>query len=182
MLPTSYSTQHALYGTSQSYPSLNFGDISGGLFGSQPFSSQSSLQSYQTGISGHDSSSPEVFKQSIQPVLGELARVQNLARSALAGIEHAYHPGTNPMQTASDMTALYQALQGLSEILRQSGVGALPVQPPDLSNPPKEQQLMVDTTKAIEALFQRQKRLQDSAAVVVSLLGTDHAARRAVRE
>ena len=68
------------------FPSMNF-DVSGGLnLGLPPFGSQGSLGSQGSGLQGADLNSPEVFKQNIQLAQGHVARVQELARSALAGM------------------------------------------------------------------------------------------------
>ena len=73
------------------FPSMNF-DVSGGLgMGLPPFGSQGSLSlSAQGGgpggLQGADLNSPEVFKQNIQTAQGYVARVQELARSALTGM------------------------------------------------------------------------------------------------
>ncbi|PCH37124.1 hypothetical protein WOLCODRAFT_109612 [Wolfiporia cocos MD-104 SS10] len=180
MLPTPSSSQGLTqqYASSHSFTSLNYPDISNGFItSSQPFSSQSSLHSI--GSQAADPNSPEAFRQNVQLVLVHVNRVQSLARSALAGIEHAYHPGINPNQTTADMAALYQVLQSLADILRQTGVGALSLNPPDLANPPQEELLINDATRAIQALYERYKQVQESAGVVASLLNvTDQAGRR----
>ena len=41
--------------------------------------------------------------------------------------QNAYHPGTNPSQTSSDLANLKQAIQLLLKVMRQSGVGGLPL-------------------------------------------------------
>lgn len=88
------------------------------------------------------------------------------------------HPRIEDRDTA-DMTALQQALQVLTELMRQTGVGALPLQAPDLSNPPTEDQLIVETTKSVQVLYDRYKRMQESAGVVASLLNvTEQPTRR----
>ena len=77
--------QQSFYAPSlPSFPSLNF-DVSGGLGLPASFSSQTSLNS-QGGLQGADLNSPEVFKQNIQLAQAHVARVQGLARSALAGM------------------------------------------------------------------------------------------------
>lgn len=81
-------------------------------------------------------------------------------------------------RAAADMTALQQAMQMLAELLRQTGVGALPLHPPDLAQPPTEDQLIAETTVAVQALYERSKRVQESAGVVASLLSVSDAARR----
>ncbi|OCH91732.1 hypothetical protein OBBRIDRAFT_728233 [Obba rivulosa] len=128
-----------------------------------------------------DPNSPEMFKQNIQLIAGQVVRVQDLAQSALHGIEHAYLAGTNPIQTAAYMAALKQALQTLVELLKQTGVGALPLHPPNPAamDPQAEQQQIAETARAVQALFERYNRMQESAGVVASLLAApEHPARR----
>ncbi|KAM5544013.1 hypothetical protein V8D89_002630 [Ganoderma adspersum] len=155
------------------FPSMNF-DVSGGL-GLPPFGSQGSLASQGGGLQGTDLNSPEVFKQNIQTAQGYVARVQELARSALTGIEHAYNHRTSPARTAADIATLKQALLVLVEHLRQSGVGALPLDSaPPVSAPDSQrsdEQLIGEATKAVQALYERQRRIQDGAGVVAGLLG-----------
>ncbi|KAI0710484.1 hypothetical protein C8Q76DRAFT_593700, partial [Earliella scabrosa] len=117
-----------------------------------------------------DLNSPEVFKQNIQLVQSHVARVQAVAQSALAGIQHAYQPGTNPVQTAADIATLKQALLVLVELLRQSGVGALPLEPPPVPDPRSENALVEEETRIVQSLYDRQKRIQDGAGVVAGYL------------
>ncbi|KIL66737.1 hypothetical protein M378DRAFT_347502 [Amanita muscaria Koide BX008] len=144
-----------------------------------------------------DPNSPEVFRQNLQLVQQQTLQVQSLARSALAGIQNAYHPGTNPSQTSADSSNLVQAIHILLEMMRQSGVGALPLldipAPSASADPtmgsmdiatlgalagvsaavqvPSEEKLMEDTMNGIKVLFEKQKRTQESANVVANLLG-----------
>ena len=86
-----------------------------------------------------DLNSPEVFKQNIQLVQSHVARVQAVAQSALAGMfvcrrpsslhlafdaftdsscrQHAYQPGTNPVQTAGTQPISCLALSGIISLL-----------------------------------------------------------------
>ncbi|GBE84058.1 hypothetical protein BKA93DRAFT_742269 [Sparassis latifolia] len=129
-------------------------------------------QPFQPGgaIQGPDPNSPEVFRQNIQVVQGHVARVQGLARSALSGMEQAYHPSTSPLQTSADLEALKEALLALVDVLRQTGVGALPLAPPDPTRAPGEEQLVAETGAAVQALYEGHRRLQESADAVGSLL------------
>lgn len=70
------------------------------------------------------------------------------------------------------MTALDQAMQALADVLRQSGVGAYPLPAPDARNasPPTEQELIADTTRGVQRLYEEFKRMQESSAVVANLL------------
>ncbi|KAI0746569.1 hypothetical protein C8Q80DRAFT_1271442 [Daedaleopsis nitida] len=113
-----------------------------------------------------DLNTPETFKHNIQLVQGQLARVQTLARNALLGIQYAYQPGTNPIQTAADIASLRQTLLVLVELLRQSGVGALPLEPPQVS----ESVLVEEEGRVVQSLYDRHKRIQDGAGVVAGYL------------
>lgn len=85
----------------------------------------------------------------------------------------------NPMSDmlTADTTTLKQALQMLSEFMRHSGVGALPLIPLPTDSGQlvapvvTEETILADTTKNVGVLYKRMKRNQDSAAVVVSLMG-----------
>ncbi|KAG5220242.1 hypothetical protein IMY05_C4639000100 [Salix suchowensis] len=88
--------------------------------------------------------------------------------------------------TIADLETLKQSLQFLSDILRQSGVGALPLLPSSRSGRhgvdvavPSEAQLIVDTTNAVTALYDRLKRKQDGSAVVAGLLTAPEHGQRA---
>lgn len=67
----------------------------------------------------------------------------------------------------------------LADILRQTGVGALPLQPHGSTEVLSEAQLMADTTKAIQSFYERFKRMQDNSSVVANLLSMlDQGAKR----
>lgn len=57
-------------------------------------------------------------------------------------------------------------------MLRQSGVGAYPLPMADARNtsPPTEQELIADTTRGVQQLYEELKRMQESSAVVANLL------------
>ncbi|KAF8632722.1 hypothetical protein AX15_001719 [Amanita polypyramis BW_CC] len=76
---------------------------------------------------GPDPNSPEAFRHNLQDVQQQVIQVQSLARTALAGIQNAYHPSTNPSQTSSDLANLKHAIKYLLDVMRQSGVGGLPL-------------------------------------------------------
>jgi hypothetical protein len=111
--------------------------------------------------------------------------------------ENAYHYGNSPSQTegafalqfcfsllilyAEDITALKQNLLVLSDLMRQTGVGALPLlpMPSDPSQPapviPTEEMMLTDTSRSVQVLYDRLKRTQESATVVANLLSApDH--------
>ncbi|KAF9219509.1 hypothetical protein BS17DRAFT_717146 [Gyrodon lividus] len=144
---------------------------------SSGFAHTSSFQSQETSNSTTlaDPNSPEMFKQNVQIALEHVARVNSLARGTLHVIENAYQAGNNPEQTEADLASLNQAICTLTEFLRQTGVGAYPLPPLDPQSvpygSPNEQQLIADTTRGVQQLYEQLKRTQESRAVVVNLLG-----------
>lgn len=88
-------------------------------------------------------------------------------------------PGcSNQSQTEADIAALKQELQLLSDFMRHTGVGALPLLSTstgaDSEQPPGEQQMTSDTARVIQALYEKLKRSQEGAAVVANLLTSEH--------
>ncbi|KAG7095385.1 hypothetical protein E1B28_006141 [Marasmius oreades] len=135
----------------------------------------------------NDPNSVETFKQNIQTILEYVMRTQNIARSALNGITNAYHPGSSSAQTQADLANLQQNLHLISDMMRHSGVGALPLlaAPPspvvgptnDVSmsqepTPPAEDTMVADATRSIEVLYDRLRKVQEAAGVVGNLLGS----------
>ncbi|KAJ7037147.1 hypothetical protein C8F04DRAFT_428230 [Mycena alexandri] len=162
------------------YPSLqqSFNAVQG--FPPQGFLPQTTSQE-QSLHQGTDPNSPELFKQNLQLVQQNVHRLQDVAKRALDGIQNAYRAGRTPTQTDADLATLKQTLQIVSDQMRQTGVGALPVLPvPDANNPPPvlptEEQLITQTTRAVQLMYDQLKRGQDSAAVGANLLtSTDRA-------
>ena len=71
-----------------------------------------------------------------------------------------------------DMLGLQHAVDVLQELLRTSGVGALPLLNLQQPGPqlPSEEQLLTDTTNTTQQLFERLKSLQESSTIVTNLL------------
>ena len=72
------------------------------------------------------------------------------------------------------ITTLREAIHALQDLLRVSGVGALPLIPTSLSGAetqlPTEEKLMADLQKSIEDEYAKHNRVQESAGVVANLL------------
>lgn len=86
----------------------------------------------------------------------------------------------------ADIAALKQNLQLLSDLMRSTGVGALPLLPTPADPAktpvmPTEEMMLADTERSVQNLFERMKKTQESAAVVASLLGAEHGASRTTR-
>ncbi|KAJ7644779.1 hypothetical protein FB45DRAFT_703201, partial [Roridomyces roridus] len=121
-----------------------------------------------------DPNSPELFKQNVQILQQNVLRLQDIAKRALDGIQNAYLSGCTPTQTEADLSSLKQTLQMVADLMRQSGVGGLPLLPvsdgstqPHL---PTEDQMIAQASQAVQVLYEQLKRGQDSAAVVANLL------------
>ncbi|ESK97159.1 hypothetical protein Moror_6380 [Moniliophthora roreri MCA 2997] len=142
-----------------------------------PSPMNSSLPGLQTGQSiANDPNSVDTFKQNIQMILENVIRIQGVASSALAGIKNAYYLGSSSAQTQADLATLQQNLHILSDMMRHSGVGALPLlaSPPSVSGPTNDSslnQMQAQASHAIQVLYDRLKKLQDTAGVVANLLG-----------
>ncbi|KAJ3833331.1 hypothetical protein F5878DRAFT_632970 [Lentinula raphanica] len=129
-----------------------------------------------------DPNSIEAFKLNIQDILKDILHLQNLARNTLLGIQNAYHPGSTPTQTEANIIALKQELEILADKSVNIGVGALPILhvPPAITTNstnsalesivPPEAQMIADATRSIQILFERIKRVQESAGTVANLL------------
>ncbi|KAH6901072.1 hypothetical protein BKA70DRAFT_1312285 [Coprinopsis sp. MPI-PUGE-AT-0042] len=74
-----------------------------------------------------DPNSTVLFARNLAHAQREVLRLQTLSRQALDGVQNAYHVGYSPAATAEIMVELKSALTTLVAILRQSGVGALPL-------------------------------------------------------
>ena len=74
-----------------------------------------------------------------------------------------------------DIATLKQNIPLLYDLLRQTGVGALPVIPVPTGSDvppiiPTEEMMLADATRSVQVLYDRMQRGQDSAAVVANLL------------
>ncbi|EEB94236.1 hypothetical protein MPER_06983 [Moniliophthora perniciosa FA553] len=139
----------------------------------------SSLPGLQTGQSiANDPNSVDTFKQNIQMILDNDSECYKECIG--------WHTST-----IADLATLQQNLHILSDMMRHSGVGALPLlaSPPSVSAPtndtslnndipmppeptvPAEDQMQAQASHAIQVLYDRLKKLQDTAGVVANLLG-----------
>ncbi|KAJ8082853.1 hypothetical protein PM082_008710 [Marasmius tenuissimus] len=149
-------------------------------------------QAQQSNPVTNDPNSVETFKQNMQLILEYVMTTQSFARSALSAITNAYHPGSSSTQTQADLASLQQHLHVISDMMRHSGVGALPLlaspsSPLGSSNdstlgdvqmsqeplsPPSEEEMLAQATQSIVVLYERLRKGQEAAGVVGSLLGS----------
>ncbi|KAF7289673.1 FAD-binding-3 domain-containing protein [Mycena chlorophos] len=139
-------------------------------FTQNPYVAEPSSQNKLHGGSA-DPNSVELFLANIQMAQEDVLRVHELAKRALDDLQNAYSPGRTPTQADANMAALRQSLEHLAMLLRQSGVGGLPL----LSSPnaPSEdsEALLNVTNRTLQEEYERQKRAQDGASIVANRLG-----------
>ncbi|KAI6020701.1 hypothetical protein PISMIDRAFT_105536 [Pisolithus microcarpus 441] len=130
--------------------------------------------SQESSTSTTDQNSPEVFRQNIQIALDQVARVNELARSGLNGMQNAYQAGNSPAQTEADLIALDQVLHTLADFLKTTGIGAYPLLPSDAQGaacgPLTEQHLILQMNHEVQFLYEKLKRIQESSGVVAQHL------------
>ncbi|KAG9013126.1 hypothetical protein FRB94_003566 [Tulasnella sp. JGI-2019a] len=104
--------------------------------------------------------------------------IETLARSALDGINRAYEFDTDPAQTAASLQALRAALGNLYDILKESGVGALPLNPEPVDhdaimrsgiNGAQDPRLEA-LTEQVNAIFKEGKAARERATVVLDMM------------
>lgn len=121
-----------------------------------------------------DPNSPDLFKSNIELAQQHVARIQQMSQNIISSIERAYQPnGNHAMQASSDIISLKHMLDSFADFLRETGVGSLPLLPPDPTAMPAEQHMIEDMTKTVQQLFERRQKMQDNAASVASLLSTE---------
>ncbi|EKM74737.1 hypothetical protein AGABI1DRAFT_88230 [Agaricus bisporus var. burnettii JB137-S8] len=123
-----------------------------------------------------DPNSPELFKENLRLIHDHVTNLRLHSQRASAGIKNAYRE-SHPSQTQDHINNVKQLLDVLEDLLRQTGIGALPLLEPDASGqiqPQTEAQLMDQAEKGVKYHFEQLKRAQESAAVVANLLGIDH--------
>ncbi len=76
------------------------------------------------------------------------------------------------------LAALRQCLRTLNDVLYTTGVGSLPLLPPEATEPSTEEQLAEQANKAISTLFTLHTRMQETAAVAASIMAAPEQAPR----
>ena len=96
-----------------------------------------------------------------------------MTKDTVTSRQTAYHPSTAPSHTQADIARLHAQLEATIEMLRYSGVGALPMisETNSAGQMASESELLASTMRNLQVLYDRLQRSQDSAAVVGNLLG-----------
>jgi len=112
--------------------------------------------------------------RNVQVALEQVNRVQSLAREVMFGMENAYQPTTHVSRTTQEILALKAAIAGLDDLLRETGLGALPILPSGTGLgsplPFTEEELLGEVLKGVQALYEKSERKHDSAKIVSDLL------------
>nr|GAT43044.1 predicted protein [Mycena chlorophos] len=94
-----------------------------------------------------DPNSVELFRANIHMAQEDVLRVHELAKRALDDLQNAYSPGWTPTHADADMAALRQSLEHLATLLRQSGVGGLPLlSSPNAVLPSEDSEALLNVT------------------------------------
>lgn len=133
---------------------------------------------FPPGAQPDDPNSPVLFKHNINLVQTRISTIRSLAHEALNAIKGAYQPGSSPAHAAEILDALRQCLRTLNDILYTTGVGSLPLLPPEATEASTEEQLAEQATKANSTLFTLHRRMQDTAAVAANMMAAPEQAPR----
>ncbi|KIY71571.1 hypothetical protein CYLTODRAFT_450738 [Cylindrobasidium torrendii FP15055 ss-10] len=102
-------------------------------------------------------------------VVASIQGLREMANTVKASIDTAYHVGTNPAKTEEEIQVLKMTLEQVSHVLRETGLGALPMIV--LGEPiPSDSQLLTDANRCIDILHQQLMKRQEGAANIANLL------------
>ncbi|KAF8602389.1 hypothetical protein BDV93DRAFT_198726 [Ceratobasidium sp. AG-I] len=135
------------------------------------------------GISVPAVSAADEFKANSSLVVSTfIPRVQELARAILHDLARSYELDTPPTQIASNVVQLKSSLMELHSILRQSGVGSLPLTlPADKLNVATIRSPTVEeATTNVGAAYNRANQCRENSGAVHSILEQELPARRAL--
>ncbi|CAE6414375.1 unnamed protein product [Rhizoctonia solani] len=122
------------------------------------------------------------FKQNVSLVVNTfIPRVQELTRAIMHDLSRSYEPDTPQSQIAANITQLKASLAELQSILRQSGVGSLPLNfPDDTTSSAVVRAISVEEISAsVGAAYARANRCRANATIVQNVLEQEVPTRRA---
>ncbi|KAJ1302691.1 hypothetical protein OPQ81_003007 [Rhizoctonia solani] len=122
------------------------------------------------------------FKQNVSLVVNTfIPRVQELTRTIMHDLSRSYEPDTPQSQIAANIMQLKASLVELQSILRQSGVGSLPLSSPeDTTNSAAIPTISVDEISAsVGAAYSRANQCRANATIVQNVLEQEVPTRRA---
>ncbi|KAH9997699.1 hypothetical protein BJV74DRAFT_248186 [Russula compacta] len=133
-----------------------------------------------------DPNSPVLFKDNLNLVQTQISTVRSLAHEALNAmcvliLPVARDAWIEPRTCSRESWCIEECLRTLDELLYTTGVGSLPLLPPEATEPFTEEQLADQANKAISTLFTLHTRMQETAAVAASIMAAPEQAPRAGR-
>lgn len=138
--------------------------------------SGSSLSGVPVNVSATDE-----FKQNVSLVINTfIPRVQELTRSILHDLSRSYEPDTPQAQIAANIVQLKSSLAELRTILRQSGIGSLPLTfSGDSASSAVVRTISVDeATINVGAAYNRANQCRENAGIVQNVLEQELPTRR----
>ncbi|KAL5640271.1 hypothetical protein ACGC1H_007517 [Rhizoctonia solani] len=121
------------------------------------------------------------FKQNVSLVVNTfIPRVQELTRVVMHDLSRSYEPDTPQSQIAANIMQLKASLAELQSILRQSGIGSLPLSfPDDTASSAVIRTVSVDEISAsVGAAYSRANQCRANATIVQNVLEQELPARR----
>ncbi|CAE6514891.1 unnamed protein product [Rhizoctonia solani] len=121
------------------------------------------------------------FKQNVSLVVNTfIPRVQELTRAIMHDLSRSYEPDTPQSQIAANIMQLKASLAELQSILRQSGVGSLPLSfPDDTTSSAAIRTISVDEISAsVSTAYNRANQCRANATIVQNVLEQEVPTRR----
>ncbi|CAE6342518.1 unnamed protein product [Rhizoctonia solani] len=141
-----------------------------------------SIDLSSSGIPGGPAVSPaDEFKQNVSLVVNTfIPRVQELTRVVMHDLSRSYEPDTPQSQIAANIMQLKASLAELQSILRQSGIGSLPLSfPDDTASSAVIRTVSVDEISAsVSAAYNRANQCRANATIVQNVLEQELPVRR----
>ncbi|KAG8742531.1 hypothetical protein FRC10_001298 [Ceratobasidium sp. 414] len=132
-----------------------------------------------SGIATAPVSAAEEFKQNTSLVLSAfIPRVQELARAILQDLARSYETENPSVQAASNIVQLKSSLMELHSILRQSGVGSVPIMFAGDGSATIDALSVDQATANVSAAYSRAAQCRDNSSIVQNILEQELPAKR----
>ncbi|KAG8746110.1 hypothetical protein FRC12_014364 [Ceratobasidium sp. 428] len=136
--------------------------------------------SAMSGIAAAPVSAADEFKQNTSLVLSAfIPRVQEIARAILQDLARSYETENPAAQVASNIVQLKSSLMELHSILRQSGVGSLPITFAKDGSSTIGTLNVDEATANVSAAYTRATQCRENSSIVQNILEQDLPAKRA---
>ncbi|CUA67458.1 hypothetical protein RSOLAG22IIIB_03107 [Rhizoctonia solani] len=123
------------------------------------------------------------FKENVSLVVNTfIPRVQELTRAVMHDLARSYEPDTPQTQIADNIMQLKASLAELQSILRQSGIGSLPLSfPDDTASSAVIRAVSVEEISAsVKAAYNRANQCRANATIVQNVLEQELPTRRSI--